>query len=63
MDRQCQQMLVLYRSNSALDSGVIGWSCYDGTGKTAHTTGDDTFDTGYWLTQLENVPSTLGPVG
>jgi hypothetical protein len=26
-------------------------------------TGDDTFDTGYWLTRLENVPSTLGPVG
>ncbi len=24
-----------------------------------YLTGDDTFDTGYWLTRLENVPSTL----
>jgi hypothetical protein len=40
MGRQRQQVLVLYLSNSALDSGVIGWSFYDGTGKTTHTTGD-----------------------
>jgi len=40
MERRRQQVLVLYLSNSALDSGVIGWSLYDGTGKDAHTTGD-----------------------
>jgi hypothetical protein len=31
---------VLYLANSALDSPVVGWSTYDGTGKEAHTTGD-----------------------
>jgi hypothetical protein len=35
-----QQVLVLYLSNSALDSAVVGWSCYDGTGATSPTTGD-----------------------
>jgi hypothetical protein len=39
MERR-QQVLVLYLSNSALDSSVIGWSLYDGAGKGAHTTGD-----------------------
>jgi len=38
--KQRQQVLMLYLSNSALDSAVIGWAMYDGTGKTAHTTGD-----------------------
>jgi len=37
---QRQQVLVLYLSNSALDSRVTGWSMYDGTGKEPHTTGD-----------------------
>jgi hypothetical protein len=35
-----QNVLVLYLSNSALDSDVMGWSKYDGTGKENHTTGD-----------------------
>jgi len=35
-----QKVLVLYLSTSALDSDVKGWSIYDGTGKSAHTTGD-----------------------
>jgi hypothetical protein len=35
-----QQVLVLYLSSSALDSAVVGWSVYDGTGRTNPTTGD-----------------------
>lgn len=35
-----QQIMFLYLSTSALDSEVIGWSSYDGTGRTAPTTGD-----------------------
>ncbi|MEM7346218.1 MAG: hypothetical protein AAF485_18410 [Chloroflexota bacterium] len=35
-----QKVLVLYLSNSALDSEVRGWSMYDGTGQESHTTGD-----------------------
>ncbi|MFJ3667278.1 hypothetical protein ACIPSE_12560 [Streptomyces sp. NPDC090106] len=35
-----QQVLVLYLNNSALDSEVVGWSVYDGTGSTSPTTGD-----------------------
>lgn len=35
-----QQVLVLYLLNSALDSRVVGWSRYDGTGRTSPTTGD-----------------------
>lgn len=35
-----QQVLVLYLANSALDSYVVGWSLYDGTGRTSPTTGD-----------------------
>jgi hypothetical protein len=35
-----QQVLVLYLTNSALDSHVVGWSQYDGTGRTSPTTGD-----------------------
>jgi hypothetical protein len=35
-----QQVLVLYLSTSALDSWVVGWSRYDGTGRTRPTTGD-----------------------
>ena len=33
-------MLVLYLQTSALDSAVIGWSNYDGTGQTLHMAGD-----------------------
>ncbi len=35
-----QQVLVLYLATSALDSEVVGWSRYDGTGRTSPTTGD-----------------------
>ena len=35
-----QQVLTLYLSTSALDSRVLGWSVYDGTGKHPRTTGD-----------------------
>lgn len=35
-----QQVLVLYLATSALDSAVVGWSVYDGTGRTTPTTGD-----------------------
>ncbi|GAA1941346.1 hypothetical protein [Kitasatospora viridis] len=35
-----QQVLVLYLATSALDSDVVGWSRYDGTGHTSPTTGD-----------------------
>lgn len=36
-----QKVLVLYLGTSALDSGVKGWSMYDGTGKDSYTTGDN----------------------
>lgn len=35
-----QQVLVLYLANSALDSDVVGWARYDGTGTIRPTTGD-----------------------
>ncbi len=35
-----QQVLVLYLQTSSLDSGVIGWSQYDGTGVDEHMAGD-----------------------
>jgi len=35
-----QQVLVLYLGTSALDSTVIGWTRYDGTGRSHPTTGD-----------------------
>lgn len=35
-----QKVLVLYLADSALDSGVIAWSQYDGTGITDHMAGD-----------------------
>ena len=35
-----QQVLVLYLGTSALDSAVVGWSLYDGTGRATPTTGD-----------------------
>jgi len=36
-----QKILTLYLSTSALDSQVLGWALYDGTGKEAFTTGDN----------------------
>jgi hypothetical protein len=35
-----QKVLVLYLANSALDSPVISWALYDGTGGTLHMAGD-----------------------
>ncbi|MPY62562.1 hypothetical protein [Streptomyces spongiae] len=35
-----QRVLVLYLTTSALDSKVVGWSRYDGTGRTTPTAGD-----------------------
>ncbi|WP_031069760.1 hypothetical protein [Streptomyces sp. NRRL WC-3742] len=35
-----QQVLVLYLADSRLDSPVVGWTSYDGTGRTSPTTGD-----------------------
>ncbi len=40
MGKLRQKVLVLYLATSALDSEVLGWTIYDGTGKEAHTTGD-----------------------
>lgn len=36
-----QQVLVLYLKNSALDSTVLAWAEYDGTGQHEHYTGDN----------------------
>ena len=35
-----QKVLTLYLNTSALDSRVLGWSIFDGTGKDSFTTGD-----------------------
>ncbi len=35
-----QKIMILFLSNSALDSDVRGWTIYDGTGQTNPTTGD-----------------------
>ena len=35
-----QKILILYLSDSALDSKVIAWSLYDGTGRDSHNAGD-----------------------
>lgn len=35
-----QTVMVLYLANSALDSPVIGWAVYDGTGATRRMSGD-----------------------
>ncbi|MET8679653.1 hypothetical protein ABZW18_19285 [Streptomyces sp. NPDC004647] len=42
--RTRQQVLVLYLSTPTLDSEVIGWARYDGTGRTTPTTGDSDGD-------------------
>lgn len=35
-----QQVLVLYLASSALDTEVVAWAQYDGTGGTRHMSGD-----------------------
>ncbi len=37
---QRQKVLVLYLANSALDSPVVAWAVYDGTGSTRTMAGD-----------------------
>jgi hypothetical protein len=37
---QRQKVLVLYLTDSSLDSAVIAWAQYDGTGTTQHMAGD-----------------------
>ena len=37
---QRQQVLVLYLASSALDSRVVAWAKYDGTGRQRHMSGD-----------------------
>jgi hypothetical protein len=36
-----QKILILYLANSALDSRVVSWSIYDGTGEEEHIPGDN----------------------
>ena len=36
-----QKVLVLYLASSTLDSPVIGWSQFDGTGQVNHMAGDE----------------------
>ena len=38
---QRQKVMTLYLATSALDSRVLGWALYDGTGKEHYTTGDN----------------------
>lgn len=38
--RKRQKVLVLYLSDSSLESNVIAWAEYDGTGETKHMSGD-----------------------
>jgi len=38
---QRQRVLVLYLSTSALDSSVVAWANYDGTGRTRPMAGDE----------------------
>ena len=46
-----QKIMILFLSNSALDSDVRGWTIYDGSGQTNPTTGDS--DTPPYRTGLE----------
>lgn len=39
---QRQRVLVLYLASSALDTEVIAWANYDGTGRTRPMAGDET---------------------
>ena len=44
-----QQILVLYLKTSSLDTGVVAWAHYDGTGLRAYMSGDEDeppYDTG-----------------
>jgi hypothetical protein len=40
MGERRQQVLILYLSSSALDTPVVAWAQYDGTGETDHMAAD-----------------------
>jgi hypothetical protein len=40
MGARRQQVLILYLASSALDTPVVAWSIYDGTGRTRHMAAD-----------------------
>jgi hypothetical protein len=40
MPEHRQKILILYLANSALDSRVVSWAVYDGTGQEPHMPGD-----------------------
>jgi len=40
MTQTRQQLMILYATSPALNSGVGAWSIYDATGQEEHTTGD-----------------------
>jgi len=40
MPQQRQKLLVLYLHNADLNSQVVSWTLYDGTGRETRTTGD-----------------------
>jgi hypothetical protein len=48
---QRQQVMVLYLATSALDTGVLAWAFYDGTGANRHMAGDE--DTPPYKTGLD----------
>ena len=35
-----QKVLILYLADSSLESGVVAWAQYDGTGERSHMSGD-----------------------
>ena len=46
-----QKILILYLANSALDSKVVAWTLYDGTGRESRAAGDS--ETPPYATGLE----------
>ena len=44
MNAQRQKVLILYLASSALDTPVVAWSSYDGTGKTRAMAADSDED-------------------
>jgi hypothetical protein len=40
MPEHRQKVLILYLKNSSLDSRVVSWAIYDGTGREQHMPGD-----------------------
>ncbi len=40
MAEQRQKVMILYLGSSALDTNVVSWAIYDGTGREPHMAGD-----------------------